>query len=42
MQAIAGGDKVVQQPVPTPIGNETPSEEQAEPAPTRSKKKETK
>jgi HK97 family phage portal protein len=42
MLPMSGGDEVVQQPTPAPIGNETPEEEQAEPAPTRSKKKETK
>lgn len=39
MVAMADGDQVLEQPTPTPIGNETPAEEQAEPTPTRSIKR---
>jgi HK97 family phage portal protein len=39
MQPLADGDDVVEQPAPAPIGNETPAEELAEPAPTRSTKR---
>lgn len=39
MVAMAEGDQVLEQPTPTPIGNETPAEEQAEPTPTRSIKR---